>query len=123
MFDIISLQFKVEVVSLLDNQKIVDKAPKVNPEILETLKSLGYSSIEIKSGRIYARRRNRDHISIGLSKKGNPSKIRAHQDFLTSSLPLSHHHADFTAEKRLTGQFRRAFNKRTAGWGTGKTTK
>ena len=116
MSDILSLKFKVEVVSLLDNQKIVDKPLKVNPEIFETLKSLGYSGIEIKNGRVYARRRNRDHISIGLSKKGNPSKIRAHQDYLTLSLPLAHHHADFIAEKRLTGQFRRAFNKRTADW-------
>jgi hypothetical protein len=82
--------------------------PKVNPRIIETLQTLGYSSIEIKNQRVYARRRQ-DHIIIRLSRKDNPDfRIKAHQDFPTRTLP-SHHNSDFSQEKRLIKEFRHAF--------------
>jgi hypothetical protein len=85
--------------------------PKVNPKILETLQALGYSSIEIKNEKVYARRK-RDHLSIRLSKKGNPDfRIKAHQDFSTRTLP-SQHYAEFSQEKRLINEFRHAFRER-----------
>jgi len=84
--------------------------PKVNSKILETLQALGYSNIEIKNKRVYARRW-RDHIIIRLSRTGNPDyRIKAHQDFPTRTLP-SHHYSDFSQEKTLIKEFRQAFKE------------
>jgi hypothetical protein len=89
---------------------LVDVSQKFNPKILETLQGLGYSNVEIKNERVYARR-GRDHIIIRLSKRGNPDfRIKAHQDFPTKSLP-SHHYAEFAEERRLIKEFRRAFRE------------
>lgn len=87
---------------------MVDASQKVNPIVLETLRQLGYSNVEVKNERVHARR-GRNHIIIRLSKKGNPDfRLRAHQDLASRTLP-SHHHADFSDEKRLIREFWRAF--------------
>lgn len=80
--------------------------PKVNPLVPGALKKLGYGQIEIKYGRVYARR-GVDHIIVRLAKNGNPDfRSHAHQDRLTGTLP-THHHADFTSEKELLREFYR----------------
>jgi hypothetical protein len=83
---------------------------KVNPAVLDALGRLGYLNVEVKYGRVYARR-GRDHLIIRLSKRGNPDfRLRAHQDIPSKTL-LSHHQADYSSEKRLVKEFRRAFRE------------
>ncbi len=92
-------------VTLMINMK---QPQKINPKVLVTLRQLGYFNLEVKNGRVYARR-GRDHLIIRLNKKGNLDfRLRAHQDLQSKTLP-SHHYADHTEEKRIIKEFWQVF--------------